>query len=340
MSASRGAFLNFPLKPAERQRFNGIPTVLAAIVLSTLLAAGCAQDESREGTAPPPIELRGSVRPVRSSTITAQVDGVVESVAVTDGGSVSVNGSIVQLSNPAIERDAEVARAQLALIDARLRRSGRPLTTPRAAPSESLEITAQILELRKARLDKMKALRGTNDVTAGDLQQAEVEYLAALRDYRNERRLPAGEAFIDDREVLQIERQKIVADQKFAVHRQSLLSIRSPFAGVVTRLLVTAGQPVYPRDPIADVADLSTLQVRAGIAADLLRFVRPGMRVDVKVLSTPVRTFADEIDAIIPASQAAAGGEAALPTVVITIPNPDFSLQANTEAIVTLRSVQ
>ena len=340
MSASRGAFLNFPPNPATRQRPVRVTTVIAFLTLSTLLAAGCGKDEAREGTAPPPIELRGSVQPLRSSTITAQVDGVVSSVGVTDGGSVATDGSIVQLTNPSIERDAEVARAQLALIDARLRRSGRPVSRPRAAPSESLEITAQILELRKARLDKIKALRATNDVTAGDLQQAEVEYLAALRDYRNERRVPAGEAFVDDREVLQIERQKIMADQKFAAHRQSLLAIRSPFAGTVTRLYVAAGQPVYPRDAIADVADLSTLQVRAGIAADLLRFVKPGMRVDVKVMSTPVRTFADEIDAIVPASQAAAGAEPGLPTVVITIPNPDFSLQPNTEAIVTLRSVQ
>jgi multidrug resistance efflux pump len=300
----------------------------------------CGQDETRAGTAPPPIELRGTVRPAQASTLVAQVDGVVGGIGATEGGAVAAGAIILQLTNPAVERDAEVAAAQLALIDARLRRSGRPAPQAPSAPRQTLDITARILELRKARLEKLQSLRGTNDVTAGDLQQAEVEYLAALRDFNNERRVVAGAPPVaDDSEILRLERQRVVAEQKFAAHRQSLLAIRSPFAGVLTRLHVTQGQPVYVRDPIADVADLSTLQVRAGIAPDLLRYVRPGMRVDVKILSTPVRTFADEIDAIIPATQAT-GADPGLPSVVITVPNPDASLQPNTEAIVTLRSVQ
>jgi multidrug resistance efflux pump len=276
------------------------------------------------------------------TTITAPLDGVVSGIDVAEGGAVAAGAPLVQLANAAVERDAAVAQTQLDLVDARLRRSGRrPRATTAAIPGNTLEISAQILALRKERYDKLKALRGTNDVTAGDLQQAEVEYLAALRDYGNERRAAASLAsgaaplVTDDSELLQLERQRLLAEQKFALHRQSLLAVRAPFAGVVTRIHVTHGQAVYPRDPIADVSDLATLQVRGGIAADLLRYVRPGMRVDVKILSTPVRTFADEIDAIVPPP--AAGGPSALPELVITIPNPDASLQPNTEAIITLR---
>lgn len=270
------------------------------------------------------------------TTITARVDGVVESVGVADGGRVASGGLIVQLANAAVERDATVANAQVALIDARLRRAAEPARSGSGRTEATTDISAQILELRRDRYEKMKALRGTNDVTAGALQQAEVEYLAALRDYTNERRAAAGTPMVAaDTELLQLERQKLLADQKFAAHRQSLLTVTAPFAGVLTRVHVTSGQAVYPRDPIADVADLSTLQVRGGIAPDLLRFVRPGTRVQVRILSTPVRTFADEIDAIVPARAGAA--EPALPEIVVTIPNPDASLQPNTEAIITLR---
>ncbi len=303
------------------------------------MTARCGQEESRAGTAPPPIEIRGTVRPAQSATITAQVDGVVNELAAGDGNRIDAGALIVQLGNPAVERDAEVAQAQLDLIDARLRRAGRPAPSAPARSRDTLDIAGQILTLRKQRYEKLKALRGANDVTAGELQQAEVEYLAALRDYNAERRAPAAAAPVsDDSELLRLERQRIVAEQKFAQHRQSLLGIRAPFAGVLTKVHVTRGQAVYPRDPIADLADLSTLQVRGGIAPDLLRYIRPGMRVDVKIMTTPVRTFADEIDAIVPAQTSAAGAPASLPELVITIPNPDASLQPNVEAIITLRA--
>ena len=314
---------------------------ITCAALVALLAGACGQDEGRAGAAPPPIEVRGTVRPAQMMTITAPLDGVVSGVEVAEGGAVVAGAAFVQLANASVERDAAVAQTQLDLVDARLRRSGRRprATATAAAPGNTLEISAQILALRKERYEKLKALRGTNDVTAGDLQQAEVEYLAALRDYGNERRAASGAvpapAVTDDSELLQLERQRLLAEQKFALYRQSLLAVRAPFAGVVTRLHVTRGQAVYPRDPIAEVSDLATLQVRGGIAADLLRYVRPGMKVDVKILSTPVRTFADEIDAIVPAP--AGGAASALPELVITIPNPDASLQPNTEAIITLR---
>ncbi|HEV8657289.1 MAG TPA: hypothetical protein VGS96_01565, partial [Thermoanaerobaculia bacterium] len=70
----------------------------------------------------------------------------------------------------------------------------------------------------------------------------------------------------------------------------------------------------------------------------LLRYVKPGMRVEVKVFSVPPRNFVDEIEYVIPVQGAASESRAA--AVVVSIPNPDGSLQPNTEALLTLRSLR
>ena len=114
--------------------------------------------------------------------------------------------------------------------------------------------------------------------------------------------------------------------------------VASPMSGIVTRLYVAPGQAVFPRDPIADVSDVSTLLVRGDVAPELVRYLRPGMRVDVKVFSVPPRSFADEIDYVVPVQRAGSGSREA--TVVVSIPNPDGSLQPNTQALITLRALR
>lgn len=311
--------------------------LLCALTVPVALLPHCRQSETRADSGPPPIEIKAIVHPAQSMTITAQIDGQVQSLAVREGATISAGAPIVELSNPAVERDAALARAQLAWIDEQLRRRARMPSQTSARREDTLEIMEKILEVKRRRFETMKQLRKTNDVTLRELEQAEVDYLASLRDY-NERRLSAGAVPGADSELLRIEREKTAAQERFATHRQVLLRITSPIAGVVTRLHVAPGQAVFPRDPIAEVSDSASLQVRGNVAPELLGYIRPGMSVEVKVLSVPPRTFADEIEYVIPVSRAGSQSRAA--TVVVVIPNPDGSLQPNTEALITLRSLR
>lgn len=306
-------------------------------LLTPFLLGNCGRSEIGAASQPPPIEIKATVRPAQAVTIAAQIEGRIESLAVTEGAAVAKDAPVAQLRNAAVERDAVVASSQLQWIELRLRRGGRAAPAATGTARDGLEITSRILELRKQRFEKMQALRRSGDVTARELEYAEVEYLAALRDFNHERRLyTGGSAAPDDPELLRIEREKAGAEQRFAAERAALLRITSPMEGTVTRVHVAAGQSVFPRDPIADVADVATLQVRGELAPELLRYVRPGMRVDVKVFTVPVRTFADEIDSVIPMQGNDSSSRSA--AVVVTIPNPDGSLQPNTEALITLRS--
>ncbi len=313
--------------------------LLAALALVPAFLLYCRQNESRADSNPPPIEIKATVHPAQTITITAQLDGQVESINVREGTKVNANDLLVQLTNPIVERDAAYARAQMQLIESRAARGRHSSSAAPAQPRDNLEITAKILEVRRQRLEKMKQLRKTNDVSARELEVTEIEYLAALREYNNERRVsPGAPAAGQDDDLLRAERERIAADQRYAAQRESLLHIVSPIAGVVTRLHVTKGQAIFPRDPTAEVSDIATLHVRGSVAPELLRYLRPGMRVDVRILSVPPRSFADEIEYVVPAAGTASESRAA--TVVVTIPNPDGSLQANTEALITLRPLQ
>lgn len=319
-------------------RLNSAPRQWRVVVaLLSAWGIACGQGETRASSEPPSIEIRAVVRPSQAATVTAQVDGKIERILVQEGARVEANGPLVEVSNALVERDAAVTRAQLEWIDARLRRQGRPVRGA-GQPSDSLEISRKILELRKQRLDKMKTLRASNDITARELEHAEIDYLAALRDFNGERRAAsAGVQSAGDPELLRIERDKTAAEARFAAARLALLDMRSPISGVVTRLHVTPGQAVFPRDPIADIADLATMHVYGEVAPELLRYLRPGVRVDVKILGIPARTFADEIESVIPQGSGPNAGSAA---VIVAIPNPDGSIQANTEALITVRSLR
>ena len=312
-----------------------VPFLLA---LMTAFLLYCKQSESR-ADAPPPIEIKATLHPAQSMTITAQIDGQVRSIAAREGAKIAANGEIAELTNPMVERDAALARAQLAWAEARMRRGGGSASPTDTRPRDSLKSAGKILELKRQRFEKMKQLRTTNDITARELEVAEVEYLAAQRDYDQERRVAAGAPRTpDDPELLRIERQKSIAEERFAAQRRSLLHLTSPISGTVTRVYVSVGQGVYPRDSIAEVADVATLHVQGNVAPELLRYIKPGMRVEVKVFSIPSRTFVDEIEYVVPVQGAAAESRSAL--VVVTIPNPDGSLQPNTEALLTLRSLR
>lgn len=309
-----------------------IPLLLALLAFAL---PHCGGDEASDSAAPPPIEIRATVHPGQTITLSTQIEGRVETLPVSEGTTVAPGAEIALLSNPLIERDAALAQAELEWIELRLRGGGEARVSS-GRPPESIEITARIVELRRQRLVRMRELRRTSDVTARDLEQSEIEYLGAVRDHDHERRVGLGQPVAIDAARLRIDREKGLAQLRFAEERMELLRVSTPIAGTITQIHATPGQIVFPREPIAEVSDISTLQVRGNVAPELLRYVRPGMPVEVKVFGVPTRSFADEIEYVIPAQ--GTGGQTRGATVVVTIPNPDGLLQPNTEAGITLRS--
>jgi multidrug resistance efflux pump len=110
-----------------------------------------------------------------------------------------------------------------------------------------------------------------------------------------------------------------------------LLVITAPVSGTIAKLRVTQGSDVYTRDPVAEVVDSSMARVEARIAPELLRFVRAGKAVDVRLMTIPPRRFREPIARVIqPGGDGGAG-------IVVHVPNPDRMLQPGTPAVITIQ---
>jgi len=223
----------------------------------------------------------------------------------------------------------------VALAEANLRQSAAPrvamasnLSAPRI--QTALEL---VLENKRAKLQRYRELRRHNDVAEQELEDAENEYAWAQRDYLTQR--DGGEGVrVDDRNraALQIELVKAHADERAARERLDALRITSPISGTVTATHAIQGQAVYTRDPLLDVTDLSTIEVRGDIAPELLQFVQPGTPVDVKIFSVPPRTFRVAVDHVV-----AALPNSSASSVVVRLPNGDGQIKPNTPAKITAR---
>jgi len=95
-------------------------------------------------------------------------------------------------------------------------------------------------------------------------------------------------------------------------------------------LKVHPGDDVYTRDRLAEIVDPATVRVQAQVAPELLRFLHPGLPVDVKLLTIPPRTYRQPIAHV---TATAAEGGAGLDVIV---PNPDRLLRPGTPALITV----
>lgn len=307
--------------------------VLAATVA---LLVSCRAREESLAAEPPRLEIKAEVARPATAAVVAPYDGRIGTLLVPQGTRVAAGAVVMTIANPTVERDLAYSKAQLALAEYRLRNAGRPV---RSAPSpaqnnaDRIRAAEEIARSRKSRLDRYEGLFRTRDITADELENARMEYAAAMRDLAAERsvRRTVEVAQPGDPALLQLDVEKARAELGVIEDRQRLLSVTAPIAGVVTRVLVQPGQTIFPRDPLFEVSDAATLDVRGAIAPELARHVRAGMAAEVKIFTVPPRRFNTTITHVVPAADAAGAA------VVVSVSNPDGVLQPGTPATITVR---
>lgn len=274
------------------------------------LLSACANTPETRELAPRTVELRGELAASRTATLLAPFDATVKHVAAREGAQVHAGDLLVELSNAEVEHDLAVARAQREW--AQQKRGANPATAHAAA----------IADRKKAKRDRYRALYATHDVTLQELEDAEVEYSAALRDLGN-MTPPRASA---------IELERAVADEKLAQQRQEALALHAPIDGVVTRLQAAEGRDVSNREPLAEITAMGNLEARAEVDPDLLRVIRPGMNAEVRIMTIPPKVILDKISYIVPfrADRKAA--------VIVNIANNDASLQPGTPVVLTIKT--
>ncbi|HEX2062714.1 MAG TPA: efflux RND transporter periplasmic adaptor subunit [Thermoanaerobaculia bacterium] len=293
--------------------------------------AGCDEQPDAVAAGTPSVEVRGTVASAQTANAIAGIDGRVARVAVTEGARVRQGDLVATLTNSSIDRDLAFARAQVASIQQRLRDARKPIATSLILGDAGARerAAAEILATREARRDRYRELYKTHDITKQELEDAEAAYAAALRDWLGERERASMKVVQTDTSVLELELQKAKAEEALAAERKSLLEVRAPLSGVVTRVAAHPGETIFARDAVVEIANTATVDVHAQIAPELMRYVRPGMHVDVKVLTVPPRRFTVPVRSVVPGT----GGA----IVVVQLPNPDGVLHQGQNAVVTVK---
>jgi len=302
-----------------------------ACIAASLLVVRCDREDDVVAADVPKVEIRAQVASAQTATAIASVDGRIATVDVAEGTTVQPGQLLATLNNASIERDLAHVRAQIAVAQQRLRDARRPIATSLILGDAGARerASAEILKNRETKRERYRELFKTRDVSKEELENAENEYAAALRDYLAEKERASIRVVQTDTSLLQLELDKARADETVVNERKTLLRVVAPIAGVVTRVHARIGESIFPRDPVVEIANNATVDVRGAIAPELVRYVRAGVPVEVKVFTVPPRKFTVPVKGVVPGPSGA--------VLVVDLPNPDGVLQVGQQAVITVK---
>lgn len=307
-------------------------TVCALACVAVLLTTvRCTDRDDAIAADAPKLEIRAAVAEAQTAIAFASIDGRVAQMNVHEGSVIEAGAVIATLRNSSLDRDLAYARAQAALAEERLRlaRHGAPAKSISGDARARQQATADVLKNREAKRNRYRELFKTRDVSKEELENAENEHALALREWLAERERAQAELPRTDTALLQLEVEKAKAELALIDDRKSMLTIVAPIGGTVTRVHARAGDHLFLRDPLVEISNNTTAIVRGQIAPELMRHVRPGMPLEVKVFTVPPRRFTVPVRAVVPGS----GGA----TIALELPNPDGVLQAGQQALITVK---
>lgn len=296
-------------------------------VLAWTFATGCTEKPEAEAADMPRLEIRATVATPQTANAISAVDGRVATLLVSEGSVVRQGAVIATITNPGVDRDIAYAKAQVAVAEQRLREARRPIAQSLILGDAGARerASAEILKNREAKRDRYRQLYASRDISKQELEDAENEYAMALRDWLVERERASQKVIQTDSSILQLELDRAKAELSFANERRTLLEVRAPISGVVTRVAARPGETIFPRDPIVEIANSATVEVRGTIAPELQRYVHNGMPVEVKVMTVPPRRYTVPVKNVLPG------------TVVVELPNPEGVLTAGQSAVITVK---
>ncbi len=236
-----------------------------------------------------------------------------------------------------VEAQIESARAALRSAEARLRAlqtGARPQERQQA--EQAVQAARANFELQKANFERAQRLyeqgaipkqqldaqRTAFESAQAQLRQAE-EALSLIREGPRQEEIEAAEQAVKQaREALrqaELARSQIELNQERVVAARAALAqaranyaflknqledtlIRAPFDGVVADRMVDVGSMAGQGTPVVRLVTLDRLYFEATLPETLLKDVRVGMPVDVRVDAFPDRVFRGQVEAIYPAT--------------------------------------
>jgi RND family efflux transporter MFP subunit len=202
-----------------------------------------------------------------------------------------VQGAVLEM---VVEQGQEVKKGQLLA-----RIEDTSLRDQLLAASTAVRVARNGLRVARSEEERNRKLANAGVITRRDLERAELA-------------------------TSQARAQLSEAEARLALARQQVgrTRIRSPFTGVVSERLASAGDIVQPGTPLYTVIDPTSLRLEASVPAAQLSTLEPGVEVDFNVGGYGDRSFKGRIERINPAVDPGTGQV----RIYVTLPNTEQTL--------------
>ncbi len=248
-----------------------------------------------------PLIVQGEVQ-CRTFDMAARVDGRVADIVVARSENVKQGAPIIRIDNPELiakynqsKADLDVAQAELARVKAGFRAETVAVRKAQVARAEA------DLTLAQQTYERKRQLAANRDAPQSDLDKATAALAVAERALE-QTRFAYNEAVAGfTREDLGIALAKVEAARAGVETLKSLVDqmvVVAPADSQVFRIPVEDGEFVLPGIPLITLVDLNDMWVQFDLREDLLRDVKPGTKLTVRVPALHDRAVVLEIRVI------------------------------------------
>lgn len=323
--------------------------IVAAIVAVILLAAFMSSRKARvpvradravRSTISNTISTNGKIEPVGGFEAHAPAPATVKRVAVQQGQTVKRGQLLLQLDDAEARAQAARALAQMRSAEADLHAVQQGGTHEEVLTTGSQLVKAQgELDAARRNLDAMKRLQQNGAASAAEVEAAQNQFNAAqaqvtlLEQKQSEKRYSRPEV---EKVQAQLEQARAAyAAAEDLLHHSDVVS---PEDGLVYNLPVRQGVFVNTGDLLVQVADLSTVQVRAFVDEPDLGRLAKGEKVSISWDALPNRSWQGTVTQI--PTTVTTRGTRTVGEVTCEIQNPDLKLIPNVNVNVAITTAR
>jgi len=246
----------------------------------------------------------GAVQPVRSSTVSTEVPGLVVKYLISAGDRVEAGRPLAKLRAKPLEIALNAARADLDLRAqelAELEHGSRP--------EEIAEAKAKVDQARAEaafrgwKRDSARDLYQSKTISQDELKEAERNALTA--------KAQLAQAEAAAKQIIAGPRAEKIAQAKARYDSQAAevarlqdevehLTIKAPFSGYVTAEHTQVGEWLTKGQAVAEVAELDRVDITFPVLEDFVTGLKKGMPVRITIDALKGREFTGALQAIVP----------------------------------------
>ncbi len=279
----------------------------------------------RTATLQSAVSTNGKAEPARWAAARAETSGVLRSISIQRGQTVSAGQTLVTLDNSSSQSElaAALAREEEARVEtATVGQGGKPAAV--AAAKDAISTATAALDVAQRNYDSMVRLQAQGAATKlqvnqsrDALQRAKLQ-LAAARDQLRTLVTPS------DQDVARAKLQDAQAAVNLARHRLSLTSIVAPMAGTVYQFDLKVGAYLQPGDLVAMVGNLDEMKTIVYVDEPDLGRIKEGLPVLITWDGNPGETWKGRVDQM--PTQVIALGSRTVGEVTTVVSNPNHDL--------------